>query len=109
MTNKQLAAFLRRYNQWRRDDEGVMTMPHPKDIGEAIDKAIAVIESHSALIGLLRRWMPTKRHRSRAYLAPMSGDRHSMYRNDKQHCSVEMMAMNAMPITVKCSSSCPID
>ena len=58
MTNKQLAAFLRRYNQWRRDDEGVMTMPHPKDIGEAIDKAIAVIESHSALIGLLRRWMP---------------------------------------------------
>jgi len=57
MTNKQLAAFLRRYNKWRQDDDET-EMPHPKDISEAIYQAIAVIESHSALIGLLRRWMP---------------------------------------------------
>ena len=57
MTNKELAKFLTRYNKWRQDDDET-EMPHPKDISEAIYQAIAVIESHTALSSLLRRWMP---------------------------------------------------
>ena len=56
MTDKQLAAFLRRYNKWRRGAE--TKMPEPKTLGQAIDQAIEIIESREALRNLLRRWMP---------------------------------------------------
>ena len=45
MTPAEAAAFLRRYNEWRRtDDRYGMPCPDPREIGEAIDAAVEMIE-----------------------------------------------------------------
>ena len=45
MSPAEAAAFLRRYNEWRRtDDRYGMPYPDPRVIGEAIDAAIEMIE-----------------------------------------------------------------
>ena len=45
MSPAEAAAFLRRYNEWRRtDDRYGMPYPDPREIGEAIDAAIEMIE-----------------------------------------------------------------
>ena len=45
MTPAETAAFLRRYNEWRRtDDRYGLPYPDPREIGEAIDAAIEMIE-----------------------------------------------------------------
>lgn len=45
MTPAEAAAFLRRYNEWRRtDDRYGMPYPDPREIGVAIDAAIEMIE-----------------------------------------------------------------
>ena len=43
MTPTETAAFLRRYNEWRRDDEDILQFDVCK-IGEAIDAAVEMIE-----------------------------------------------------------------
>lgn len=44
MTPAEAAAFLRRYNEWRRtDDMYGMPYPDPREISEAIDAAIEMI------------------------------------------------------------------
>ena len=44
MSPAEAAAFLRRYNEWRRtDDRYGMPYPDPREIGEAIDAAIEMI------------------------------------------------------------------
>ena len=43
MTPTETAAFLRRYNEWRRDDEDISQFDVHK-IGEAIDAAVEMIE-----------------------------------------------------------------
>ncbi len=42
MTTNEAIEILKAYNKWRRGGEG--EMPPPKQIGEAIDKAIEVME-----------------------------------------------------------------
>ena len=45
MTPAEAAAFLRRYNEWRRtDDRYGMPYPDPREIGEAIDAAVEMID-----------------------------------------------------------------
>ena len=44
MTPTETAAILRQFNEWRRGDEDI-PQPHPREIGEAIDAAIEMIES----------------------------------------------------------------
>ena len=45
MTPTETAAILRQYNQWRRGNLGPgMPQPDPREIGEAIDAAIEMIE-----------------------------------------------------------------
>ena len=45
MTPAEAAAFLRRYNEWRRtDDRYGMPYPDPREIGVAIDAAIEMID-----------------------------------------------------------------
>ena len=44
MTLTQTAAFLRRYNVWRRGNLEGMPQPDPREIGEAIDAAVEMIE-----------------------------------------------------------------
>ena len=45
MSPAEAAAFLRRYNEWRRTDDSYgMPYPDPREIGEAIDAAVEMIE-----------------------------------------------------------------
>ena len=44
MTLTQTAAFLRRYNVWRRGNLEGMPQPDPREIGEAIDTAVEMVE-----------------------------------------------------------------
>lgn len=43
MTPTETAAILRQFNEWRRGDEDI-PQPDPREIGEAIDAAIAMID-----------------------------------------------------------------
>lgn len=45
MTPTETAALLRRYNEWRRGNLEGLPQPDPREIGEAIDAAIEIIES----------------------------------------------------------------
>ena len=45
MTPTETAAKLRHYNAWRRGNLEDQPMPDPREIGEAIDAAIEMIES----------------------------------------------------------------
>ena len=45
MTPTETAAALRQYNQWRRGNLEGVPQPDPREIGEAIDAAIEIIES----------------------------------------------------------------
>ena len=50
MSPAEAAAFLRRYNEWRRtDDRYGMPYPDPREIGEAIDAAVEMIDRLAAL------------------------------------------------------------
>ena len=59
MTSDQVVALLKHYNAWRRDDEGVVKMPEPRDIGEAIDAAIHLLSSRKSAKNLTFRWNHT--------------------------------------------------
>jgi hypothetical protein len=48
MNSQQTIETLQRYNQWRRGDESI-EQPDPKEIGIAIDDAIALIEKFDRL------------------------------------------------------------
>ena len=56
MTPIETAAFLRRYNEWRRtDDRYGMPYPDPREIGEAIDAAVEMIKRMEKMQAALRR------------------------------------------------------
>ena len=44
MTTTETAAILRQYNQWRRGNLEGLPQPDPREIGEAIDAAVEMIE-----------------------------------------------------------------
>lgn len=44
MTPTETAAILRQFNEWRRGDE-TTAQPDPREIGEAIDAAVEMIEA----------------------------------------------------------------
>ena len=44
MTPAEVAATLRQFNGWRRDFEDKVEQPDPREIGEAIDAAVEMIE-----------------------------------------------------------------
>ena len=44
MTPAEVVANLRVFNDWRRGELDDLSMPDPREIGEAIDAAIAMIE-----------------------------------------------------------------
>lgn len=58
MTAKQVVAFLKNYNQWRRGDDSI-EQPHPKELGEAIDAAIHLLSSRKSAKNLTFRWNHT--------------------------------------------------
>ena len=44
MTPAETAAILRNYNEWRRDFDDKVEQPDTREIGEAIDAAVEMIE-----------------------------------------------------------------
>lgn len=44
MTPTETAAILRQFNAWRRDLDDKFEQPDPREIGEAIDAAVEMIE-----------------------------------------------------------------
>ena len=68
MTPAETAAFLRRYNEWRRDDEDISQFDVCK-ISEAIDAAVEMIErlelAESAVAWHQRRWMALQMHQAK--------------------------------------------
>jgi hypothetical protein len=49
MTRHRCAAILRAYNQWRRSNADAPAMPDPREIGRAIDFAVAQLEKPRAV------------------------------------------------------------
>lgn len=43
MTKEQVIKTLQAYNEWRRDNDGIYEMPHPKELGIAVDTAIELL------------------------------------------------------------------
>ena len=44
MTPAETAAILRQFNEWRRADDYILPQPAPREVGEAIDAAVEMIE-----------------------------------------------------------------
>lgn len=55
MTPAEITARLRRYNLWRRGNLDGMPQPDPREIGEAIDAAVEMIERMEKMQSALRR------------------------------------------------------
>ena len=56
MTPTEVAATLRQFNGWRRDFEDKFEQPDPREIGEAIDTAIEMVERTQELETALREF-----------------------------------------------------
>ncbi len=48
MTPTEITTILRQFNEWRRGDEDI-PQPDPREIGEAIDAAVEMIERVASL------------------------------------------------------------
>ena len=55
MTPTEVTTLLRQFNEWRRGDEDI-PQPDPREIGEAIDAAIEMIERTQELETALREF-----------------------------------------------------
>jgi hypothetical protein len=69
MTPTETAAILRQFNAWRRDLDDKFEQPDPREIGEAIDAAVEMIEqleaAESSAAWHRRRWMALQMHQQR--------------------------------------------
>lgn len=61
MTPTETAAILRQFNEWRRGDEDIPQFD-PREIGEAIDAAIAMIERMGKMEAALQIAMRQNSH-----------------------------------------------
>ena len=68
MTPTETAAILRQFNEWRRGDEDIPQFD-PREIGEAIDAAVEMIErlelAESAVAWHRRRWLALQMHQTK--------------------------------------------
>ena len=61
MTPAEAATILRQFNEWRRGDENI-PQPDPREIGEAIDAAIGMIERMGKMEAALQIAMRQNSH-----------------------------------------------
>ena len=54
MTPNETAAILRQFNEWRRDFDDKVEQPDSREIGEAIDAAVEMIERLERVESALR-------------------------------------------------------
>ena len=62
MTPTETATILRQFNEWRRSEDETVEQPDPREIGEAIDAAIAMIERMSKMEAALQIAMRQNSH-----------------------------------------------
>ena len=69
MTPTETATILRQFNEWRLDFDDKIRQPDPREIGEAIDAAIEMIErleaAESSVAWHQRRWMALQMHQTK--------------------------------------------
>ena len=69
MTPAEVTTTLRRYNQWRRGNLEGLPQPDPREIGEAIDAAVEMIERlervESSMAWHRRRWMALQMYQAK--------------------------------------------
>ena len=61
MTPSEVTTILRQFNEWRRGDEDV-PQPDPREIGEAIDAAVEMIERMGKMEAALQIAMRQNSH-----------------------------------------------
>ena len=54
MTHTEVATILRQFNDWRRGDEDI-PQPDPREISEAIDAAVEMIERQELIFDVIER------------------------------------------------------
>ena len=54
MTPTEVINILRQFNEWRRGDEDI-PQPDPREIGEAIDAAVEMIERQERIFDVIER------------------------------------------------------
>jgi hypothetical protein len=62
MTPTETATILRQFNEWRRGEDNKVEQPDPREIGEAIDAAIGMIERMSKMEAALQIAMRQNSH-----------------------------------------------
>ena len=62
MTPTETAALLRQFNEWRRSEDETVEQPDPREIGEAIDAAIEMIERMGKMEAALQIAMRQNSH-----------------------------------------------
>ena len=69
MTPAEVVANLRVFNDWRRGELDDLSMPDPREIGEAIDAAVEMVErfeaAESSVAWHQRRWMALQMHQKK--------------------------------------------
>ena len=69
MTPSEVTNILRQFNGWRRDFEDKFEQPDSREVGEAIDAALEMIErleaAESAAAWHQRRWMALQMHQTK--------------------------------------------
>ena len=69
MTPSEVTTILRQFNAWRRDFDDKVKQPDPREIGEAIDAAVEMIErleaAESSVAWHRRRWMALQMHQTK--------------------------------------------
>ena len=55
MTPTETAAKLRHFNEWRRGHHDDAAQPDPREIGEAIDAAVEMIERQELIFDVIER------------------------------------------------------
>lgn len=77
MTPTETAALLRQYNQWRRGNLEGQPQPDPREIGEAIDAAVEMIDRLAVLPARITpEQAPDERDVLRACCGTFHGSRH---------------------------------
>ena len=62
MTPTETVTILRKFNEWRRDFDDKIEQPDPREIGEAIDAAIEMIERMGKMEAALQIAMRQNSH-----------------------------------------------
>jgi len=69
MTPTEVTTLLRQFNEWRRSEDETVEQPDPREIGEAIDAAVEMIErlegAETSAEWHKRRWMALQMHQTK--------------------------------------------